>query len=406
MSTAIRPDRRSVTPQDRADGVIRRPGFAVPVALAVLAASVALPVLLRLSQGHSDIPVHAAMAAKMVQNGDWISYTLWYPLIYLTSSGSTDPALLRALSVSFLVAAVVARTLMVYYLGWAFTRRRGAAAAVALLMLVAMPLHSPGLAQSIYLGNVTPNVWHNSTQMFALPFALAAFVGAVALLRVPTRSRALLCGLLIVMSTLAKPNYALALMPVLSLALLWTMRKAGTRPSRQLTVLGLALLPAVILLGVQYILIFGSHGVAKTHLALAPFAVWNVYSASVPVSIGLSVAGPLAVLLVLPKKWRNERAMALAWLVLMASLVQVALFAEQLQSGAIASGGNFFWGSYSAMFMVFVVSAISLVRAILDGRTSLARRAALWAAALVLALHAGSGIYYVMRAAVTSTAYL
>jgi hypothetical protein len=406
MTTAIRPDARGVALPGQSAGVLRGSGFWAPVALAILAASVAMPVLLRLSQGHSDISAQAALAARMVQGGGWISYTLWYPLIYLTSSGSADPALLRSISVSFLVAAVVAKTLAVYYLGWACTRRRGAAAAIALLMLVAMPLLSPGLAQGIYLGNVTANVWHNSTQMFALPFALAAFVAAVALLRAPTASRALLCGLLILISTMAKPNYTLALLPVLGLALLWTMRLARTRPVRQLAVICLAFLPAVLLLGSQYLLVFGSKGVRETQLVVAPLAVWSAYSVSIPVSIGLSIAGPLAVLLVLPKRWRNNEAMVLAWLVLGVSVLQLTLLAERLASGAIAMDGNFFWGSYSAIFMVFLVSAILLARAFLDGPTSRGRRAAMVAAAVVLSLHAGSGIYYVVRAAVTSTAYL
>ena len=406
MTAATRPDSRGVALQGQAAGVFRGSGLWTPVALVILAASVAMPVLLRLSQGHSDISAQSAMAARMVQGGGWISYTLWYPLIYLTSSGSADPALLRSIAVSLLVAAVAAKTLAVYYLSWACTRRRAAAAAVALLMLVAMPLLSPGLAQGIYLGNVTPNVWHNSTQMFALPFALAAFVAAVALLRAPTRSRALLCGLLILISTMAKPNYTLALLPVLGLALLWTMRRAVTRPSRQLAVICLAFVPAVLLLGSQYLLVFGRNGVRETHLVVAPFAVWGTYSVSIPVSVGLSIAGPLAVLLVLPGRWRNSEAMVLAWLVLGVSVLQLTLLAERLAGGAIAMDGNFFWGSYSAIFMVFVVSAISLARAFLDGPTSRVRRVAMAAAAVVLSLHGASGIYYVVRAAVTSTAYL
>ena len=71
----------------------------------------------------------------------------------------------------------------------------------------------------------------------------------------------------------------------------------------------------------------------------------------------------------------------LAWLVLGVSVLQLTLLAERLTGGAIAMDGNFFWGSYSAIFMVFVVSAISLAGAILDGPTARGRRAAMWAAA-------------------------
>jgi len=79
----------------------------------------------------------------------------------------------------------------------------------------------------------------------------------------------------------------------------------------------------------------------------------------------------------------------------------VALLAERFKDGRISLDGNFFWGSYSAIFMLFVVSAISLARAFFDGPTSGGRRAALFAAFIVLALHAGTGFYYLERAGVS-----
>lgn len=405
MSSQTRSAARGVAVPDQPADFFRGSGLLVPAALVVLAASVAVPVLLRLSAGHSDIRAQATMAVKMVDGGGWISYTLWYPLIYVTSSGSADPALLRNISVVFLVLAVIAKTLLVYYVSWGCTRRRGAAAAIAVLMLVVMPLFNPWRPQRIYLGQLTPNVWHNSTQIFALPFAVAAFVAAVALLRAPTRRRALIFGLLIVVSTLAKPNYTLALMPALGLFLLWVMYRARTRVRTQLEVVCLAFLPTVLLLASQYLLVFGSKGVRETDLVLAPLVVWQAYSTSIPVSIALSIAGPLAVLLALPGKWRYDKAMVLAWLVLAVSVQQIALLAERLRDGAIAMDGNFFWGSYSAIFMLFLVSAISLVRAQLDGPASRGRRAAFLAAAIVLVLHAGTGLYYLVRVAADSTAY-
>lgn len=402
-TTEARPAARGRALLDHAASFFRGAGLETPVALAIVAVSIAAPILIRLSApgAHSDIPAHAALAAQMVESGDWLSYTLWYPLIYISSSGSADPVLLRELSVFFLLVSVIAKTLLVYYVGWACTRRRSAAAAIAVLMLVAMPLLNPWRPHAIYLGQVTPNVWHNSTQIFALPFSLAAFVAGVALLRVPTKSRALLFGILIFTSTLAKPNYTLALLPVLGIILLWTMRSAMIRPITQLAVICLAFLPTTLLLAYQYLLVFGSEGFRQTDLVFAPLVVWKTFSANVPISIGLSIAGPLAVLLAVPRKWLRDRAMVLAWLVLAVSVLQVALLAERFKDGRISLDGNFFWGSYSAIFMLFVVSAISLARAFFDGPTSGGRRAALFAAFIVLALHAGTGFYYLERAGVS-----
>ena len=403
MTTQARPAARGRTLLDHAVSFFRGAGLETPAALAIIAASIAAPILIRLSApgAQSDITVHAAMAAKMVESGGWLSYTLWYPLIYITSSGSADPVVLREISVFFLVGAVVAKVLLVYYIGWACTRHRGAAAAIAVLILVAMPLLNPWRSHDIYLGQLSPNAWHNSTQIFALPFSLAAFIAAVALLRVPTKSRALTFGILIFLSTITKPNYTIALFPVLGIILLWTMRSAEVRPMTQFAVICIAFLPTALLLADQYLLVFGSKGVRKTNFVFAPFAVWETYSASVPISIGLSIAGPLAVLLAVPRKWRTGRAMTLAWAVLVFSVLQLALLAEKFENGSISMEGNFFWGSYSAIFMVFVVSAIALARAYLDGPVSVGRRAGLFTAFILLSLHVATGLYYLGRAGVS-----
>ena len=382
---------------------IRGAGPEYPVVLALIALGVAAPILIRLSAAHaqSDIPVHAALAAEMVRNGGWLSYTLWYPLIYFTSSGSSDPALLRELSVIFLLIAVMVRTVLVFYVSWAATRSRAVSGIIAMLMLVAMPLLNPARPEDIYLGQITPNVWHNSTQIFALPFSLAAFVAAAALLRAQTMPRALLFGGLVLASTLAKPNYTIALLPVVGLMLLWKMFRARTGLLRQLLLVAAGFVPTALLLVDQYFLVFGAAGVRKATMTFAPLAVWSFFSLNVPVSIALSIAGPLAVLLVLPRKLRSDPALQLSWLVLVVSLLQLGLLAERFTDGTLSMEGNFFWGSYSAVFMVFVASAISLAKAYTAGPLSLGRRMAYLAAVVLLALHAGTGFYYLGRAGVS-----
>ena len=399
----------SATPRDqsrlraelsRGVALLRGAGPEYPVGLSLIAFSIAAPVFIRLSApgARSDIAAHAAVAARMVKDGGWISYTLWYPLIYLTSSGSSDPKLLRELSVGFLLIAVVAKTLLVYYFSWVSTRHRTASAIIAMLMLVAMPIINPWNSHAIYSGQISANVWHNSTQIFALPFSVAAFIAAVALLRVQTMPRAALLGITILASTLAKPNYTLALLPALGLMLLWTLLRAKTQAPRVLAMLCLVSLPSMLLLAYQYLVVYGQSGTASTVLSFAPFATWTLFTDNIPLSILRSVAGPLAVLLLLPRKARTDPALVLSWMVLGVALVQLASFAERLVNGPIATAGDFFWGTFSAVFMVFVASAIALARTYLAGPHSSGRRVALFAAVMIMTVHAATGLYYLGRA--------
>jgi hypothetical protein len=389
------------SPVARIARALRGAGIEAPIALAILAGSIAAPILIRLSaaDANSDIPAHAAMAANMVESGEWFTYTLWYPLIYIASAGSRDPALLREVSVLFLLVMVVIRAVLVYYVSWTATRQRSASAAIAMLMVVAMPLLNPWRSHQIYLGQVSPNVWHNSTQIFATPFALLAFVAAVALLRSPTARRAILFSGLILLSTLAKPNYSLALLPVLGIMLIWALVPLAIPLARKVAIVALAFVPVMLLLCSQYLVVFGQEGARKTTLTFAPLVVWGAFSPNILLSLGLSVAGPLAVLFAVPRRLQLDKAMILSWLVLMVSILQLSLFAERSDDGTINLDGNFFWGSYSSIFMLFVVSAVMLCRAYPEKASSL-RRGALLAALVILTLHAATGLYYIGRAGV------
>ena len=73
-----------------------------------------------------------------------------------------------------------------------------------------------------------------------------------------------------------------------------------------------------------------------------------------------------------------------------------------LTSGAINNDGNLFWGSYAALFVVFVVTVTELCRVIVSGGwpRSRVRRALVVVAIVALMGHAGSGLYYATHAGV------
>jgi hypothetical protein len=378
-------------------------GAAAPTAVAVLSVALAAPILIRLSAtgAQSDISVHASMAVEMVESGRWLSYSLWYPLLYLASGGSSDPVHLRAVSVLLLLVAVALKALVAYYVAWRWSRRQIVAVATSALVVVAMPLVNPARSHDIYLGQVTANVWHNSTQILALPLGICAFVAGCALLRQPSLQRALLLAVTASLSTMAKPNYTLALIPVLFVLLFWRTLRDGTMPWARRVVLALvAFVPPVALLGMQYVLTFGDEGLRKTSLVLSPMTVWDAYSASPLVSIVLSLAGPAVALVALPREYRRTPEMALSWFCLLLAVLQLALMAERFEDGTLSLEGNFFWGSYSAVAMVFLTSAIALGRAWHRPSVGRVRQWFLYLAFVLLALHVASGLYYMGRAGV------
>lgn len=381
-----------------------RPHLVPAVVLMVATAVVAAPVLLRLSApgASSDILAHATMAAENVREGGGISYSTWFPLLHVLAGGSEDLGLLRRISLVLLMLAVAGKVLGVY--AWATHRAlsRTGAVGVALLLLVAMPLVDPARPRLIYIGQISATLWHNATHIFSVPFSLAAFAAAVALLRAPSVRTAGLFGVAALLSTAAKPNYALALLPVVGVALLVVVVRRRMPVRSAAAVLALAGGPVLALLVYQYLVVFsGDSAVRETDMVLAPFVTWHVFTPSILRSLVLSLAGPLVAALVLPRSvWRQVHVW-LSWAVLAVALVMTALLGEEGPGGVLVHHGNAFWGSHLALLVVFLVTATELVRRLASWRElSRPRLAAAALAVLLLLGHGVSGAYYAANAGV------
>lgn len=366
-------------------------------ALSVLTLAISIPVLIRLSAG-TDIAVHAKIAVKLMEAGQWFTYSLWYPLVYVSAGASAaDTHSLRVASVVLLSLAVLATSLLSYRFAWLVTRSAPRSFVVAALLLLVMPLIDPWRPRSIYLGQVSPTVWHNSTNIFVLPLAILAFTTALELLRHPTRSRAVLFSVVTTVMLLAKPNFALALLPVMGIVLVVTLWRRNIRLSESVVLTLLAfVLPGLTLLG-QYVVVFSSTstGVARDGLAIAPFAVWSLYSPNIAWSLILSIAGPAVATVALRTRspWADSR--WLAWSVFAVAVGQMALLAET-NAGEVMGSGNWFWGAYTAAFMVFMVTAAELAGTRHEGW----RKVVAVVAAVLFVGHAVSGAVYAARAGV------
>jgi hypothetical protein len=339
------------------------------------------------------------MAADMVRSGGGFAYSTWYWVVHLASGGSASVSALRTASFVMLLVAVVAKMTLSYV----FARRRlaaPAAAAVAVLACVVMPLIEPSRPREIYIGQISANVWHNSTLIFAMPFSLLAFMAAVRLVERPSHLRAVVFGLAMAVSTSAKPNLTLALLPVVCVWLV-LRRPDGAGSARWVGLVHavVAGFPSAALLLYQYTHTFGAGGARGTRTVLAPLANWEMLSPDVLVSAVVSVAGPAVALAVLPRASRHRPEVVLAWSAFALAALQMALLAETSPEGVVLKDGNFFWGAHAAIFLVFLVTTTELCASVRPGVTGL-RRAGAVVAAVLLVLHAASGVYYAARAGV------
>ena len=159
------------------------------------------------------------------------------------------------------------------------------------------------------VGYVSPTVWHSPTfhalRIFILPVSLLAFRALAAAPYRDLNQRIfvlLLAAALVSLSVLAKPSYAIALLPGVCLVAFYRVL-ARQSVDWLLLVLGI-LLPALVILALQYLVNFGSGdgiqvGLLESWRARIP--IWQI-----PIRLIASLAFPLSVYLLYRAEAQNS----------------------------------------------------------------------------------------------------
>jgi hypothetical protein len=306
----------------------------------------------------SDFAKHAWNAHMMIKSADYQAHPLYHLCLIALSGGQPLGANVQA-AILLAIATGVAAGLSAAYLA---SRTQLSASQLILLCIalaVAMPLPNWWKFPAIYLGQTSPNVWHNPTTIFSLPFALAAFLaGLRALDRFSVRIAAGL-GALLALSLLAKPNYVLAFAPCLAVALNVASEKQAPEArigfAGQFVRFGLAFGPPGVVLALQAMKLDVSRG----SVTIQPFSEWSEMSPNIPASILVGIVFPLCVVVGYWRQLASERGLLLAWATLGVAILEFAVIKERI---TLPSSGNFGWGMITANHILFVASSEFLLR--------------------------------------------
>lgn len=366
----------------------------------VLSLIISGQVFWRLSRygSQSDIFSHASIANQLISENHWFVYSIYYPIQYLSTIGYADPEIWRISSTVLLTLFTIIKSFVTLYFARKFITHPGVAFVVTLGVMVATPIFNLTNPVDIYLGQLSPNVWHNSTTVLASIFILPTFLYGVTLLKRPTLKTAVAFSALITITTLAKPNFTTVLIPVVAIWGLLNVIRVKQQRIRHLLQLMVAVLPAVIVLSVQYYLTFtlGTSAFDKSTNKIALFEVWSTYSHNIPLSILLSICGPLLTLFVIGRAARRSTTVILSWVIVGVACLEYALFSEVTSSGISSFNGNWSWATIPAMSLLFFVSMVELVRAAYQKNFSLEIRWLQALTALVFVLHLATGLYWVL----------
>lgn len=273
------------------------------------------------------------------------------------------------------------------------------AALASLTVHLCCSLWIPPFDPNPYVGQGSPNVWHNPTIIMVKPLSLSFFLIITKEMEkcrgnhfrrlIPVK-KCILMAVLLILCNLAKPCFAQIFYPAIFILMVcWLIVYRGKNFKMALELL-ISSLPSVLLLGAQYIIAFhqNSGTSEKSGIIFAPFVVAGLRTKSIPVSILLAIAFPLFTAIVMLVLKKHSLVRLLAWLMYLCGLLEKLLLAE---SGSRLTHGNLGWGYNLALYFLFVVGVWDWLQLRHETKSPAIRISA----AVLLIWHLFSGCWYV-----------
>jgi len=252
---------------------------------------------------------------------------------------------------------------------------------VLLSLVFVAPIMNWWKFPSIYLGQFSPNVWHNPTLIISMPLSLAV-IFYIEKREILGLKVSIYGSIMLFLSALAKPSFALVILPCIFL-----MGICKRFPLKDTAVY---IFPVVI---VMLWLFYATYQLDKdSGIIFEPMGVWRLYSEYPLFSLLVSFAFPVSVTLFFRKKFKNTNMVLLAWLLALISVGQFALFAE---SGSRYTHANFLWASIPSMYILFLIIFSELI--LIKPGNNFFNRIKYITCYLLLSLHVVSGILFYIR---------
>jgi hypothetical protein len=342
----------------------------------------------------SDLEMHISIINSYMFHNYTIPHPGFHILTYILSKLTTISYTYVApmmLSLVLIITVIMIYRILAESLEWQKGNIFLFGIAVALNLAIA--IYVPFFNYFAYVGQSSPNTWHNPQSILLKPFAVIAFYYYSLLLKknsIGMKQYVLLSGALL-LSVIMKPSFAFVFMPAAYVYLVLFNTKKLELYWKSLVVF----LPSVAMLGYQYFITYQSNSDNSHYhdeIIFTNFGVMKIYSPNVPISILLVLAFPLAVIILRNRETRSNLSLRLAWCVTVVSLLQYAFLAEKQKF----EQGAFGFGYIIALFLLFIVSMGEYLSWYKSGESKihLVRKVV---PALVFIAHLGSGVWYLNK---------
>lgn len=334
------------------------------ILLLILSLLFYLPVMTRASAAKADFGKHITRALTLPDSTDHVGHVLYHAVFLsihrLAPSVPHTTVALWAILLFMLPLPVMAFVL--------FSRaaRGSLPTSVLIAVSIALTIMAPITiwTNRNMVGYINPVVYHSPTgiteRLFVIPLSLLAlkiFQGQQYRSLNHRIYILLLSAVLALLTGMARPSFTFVFLPGCCLYALW--RSFRREPVDWLLLIGGICLPGTCMLGLQYLLVYGSQDGGSTLVfgVLTYMRIWLPIW-RIPIQLLLSLAFPLAVFALYFEQARRCRYLNLSWLICGISLAVAYLLYEE---GPRFAHGNSLWSSYSAVFLLMFASLLFLL---------------------------------------------
>ena len=342
----------------------RRAGL-FDVALFVFVQLIFILIILNVS---TDIQAHLAFVRDFI-NGEKSSLPgnfLLYLILYLFSFISDKtffmlPLLSFILTCSVLAKYYISKQIMLSELRVSYHPKQISLTAAALIFLFSVPIGLLSISQTFYLGYFPPNVWHNSTTIFVMPFALLLFYFATLQIKNYKNGRMWLILSLTIINAFAKPSYLFVFFIVYPIFSLLKYKLTKTFFHSLIPIFA----GTVVVLG-EYLVIYQLNGTTGDGVAINPlfFYVNHLISDSHEILQLLifllgSFIFPIVMLMKNPGILHKNVSLQFA---LWSSIIGLIIFYLFTETGSRLTHGNFQWQVVISNYILFFVLTLNLLK--------------------------------------------
>lgn len=207
-----------------------------------------------------------------------------------------------------------------------------------------------------YLGVQSGNIYHNSTYIgmkFLGVIVLYLYFSYESLYEtgLSRKQWGTFAGVLILVN-MVKPNFFVCFAPAMGIYLLIDLIGKKGKTFSRIIIFGLAVIPSVMVLIVEYILLFPGDGSAGG-IIIDPGYSFFMRTKTPVMAVIQTMAFPLWVLIFHIRDLKRDKRFGFSWLMLLVSFLEYFFICE---NGERKDHGNLSWGYCYCIYLVFVIS--------------------------------------------------